>query len=44
MGPDQLAKIPEQYRPVGPVERTVVEECDYWLTKLIDPIQVLFGD
>ena len=44
MEPDQLAKIPEQYRPKGPIKRTVIEECDFWLTKLIDPITVLFRD
>jgi tRNA(His) guanylyltransferase len=41
--PEQLAKIPEQHRPVGPVERSVVETCDIWLSKESDPVTRLFG-
>lgn len=40
---DEMEKIPEKYRPNGPVERTVIEECDYWITKLENPIEQLFG-
>jgi tRNA(His) guanylyltransferase len=42
--PEQLAKIPEKYRPTGPVERSVVEECDIWLTKEEDPVGRLFDE
>lgn len=41
---EQLAKIPEQYRPARPVERSVVEECDIWLSKETDPVgRLLYG-
>ena len=40
---EQLEKIPEIHRPTGPIERTVIEECDFWLTKLVDPVNVLFN-
>jgi tRNA(His) guanylyltransferase len=41
--PEQLANIPVQHRPIGPVERTSVEPCDIWLTKEEDPVTRLFG-
>lgn len=41
--PEQLAKIPEAHRPAGPVERTVIEEQDIWLSKTDNPVGRLFG-
>ncbi len=42
--PEQLEKIPEKFRPTGPVERTVIEEQDIWLSKTPDVLVQLFGD
>lgn len=42
--PEQLEKIPENRRPTGPVERSVIESCDIWLTKEEDPVGRLFGE
>lgn len=41
--PEQLEKIPEAHRPTGPVERTVIEEQDIWLSKTDNPVGRLFG-
>lgn len=41
---EQLARIPEQHRPTGPVERSFIDVLDIWLTKQPDPIKALFGD
>lgn len=41
--PEQLAKIPEQHRPTGPVLRSFIDREDIWLTKQVDPTGVLFG-
>lgn len=41
---EELARIPEQHRPTGPVTRTVIEAMDVWLSKEQDPMAVLFGD
>lgn len=42
--PEQLSKIPEKHRPTGPIERSVIEEWDFWLSKLENPVDVLFGE
>ena len=42
--PSELERIPEAHRPTGPVERTVVEPMDVWLSKEADPMAILFGD
>ena len=42
--PEALARIPEAHRPTGPIERTVVQSMDVWLSKQVDPVGVLFGD
>lgn len=39
---EQLEKIPQQYRPQGPVERSFIDVCDFWLTKIANPVEVLF--
>jgi tRNA(His) guanylyltransferase len=39
---EQLAEIPEKYRPTGPVIRSFVDQLDIWLTKQEDPVQTLF--
>lgn len=39
----ELARIPEQHRPTGPIKRTEISRVDYWLTKLDDPLTTLFG-
>lgn len=44
MTPEDLARIPEKYRPAGPVRRTVIESMDIWLSKTAEPLNVLFGD
>jgi tRNA(His) guanylyltransferase len=41
--PEQLEKIPEKHRPTEPVERSVIEEVDIWLSKEEFPIARLFG-
>lgn len=41
---EELARIPEQHRPAGPVMRTVIEAMDIWLSREDDPMAVLFGD
>lgn len=41
--PEQLARIPEKHRPTGPIERTVIEEQDYWLGKGGAGVNELFG-
>jgi len=41
--PEQLMKIPQQHRPTGPVERSAIKECDFWLTKMTDPLTELFS-
>lgn len=38
----ELEKIPVQHRPTGPVERSVVQPRDIWLTKQRDGVGVLF--
>jgi tRNA(His) guanylyltransferase len=40
---EQLAKIPEQYRPSGPVLRSFIDREDIWLSKQIDQTGVLFS-
>lgn len=40
----EMAAIPEQHRPTGPVVRTVVEAMDIWLSREEDPLSILFGD
>jgi tRNA(His) guanylyltransferase len=40
--PEILEKIPENFRPTEPIIRTIVQEKDYWLTKLDNPVTVLF--
>lgn len=40
---DRLARIPDQYKPKGPISRTFIETEDIWLTKQQDPIGVLFN-
>jgi len=40
---EELSKIPEQHRPIGPTVRTEIQEMDFWLTKLEDPVETLFG-
>lgn len=40
---DELAQIPEKYRPTGQVERTTIKELDLWLSTLEDPISALFS-
>lgn len=44
MSPEELARIPEQHRPTGPVRRTVVQPIDIWLSKEMEPLNTLFGD
>lgn len=39
----ELQKIPAQYRPTGPVIRSEIVTHDYWLSKLPNPIETLFG-
>jgi tRNA(His) 5'-end guanylyltransferase len=39
----EMAFIPEQYRPTGPVERSFIDVLDIWLSKQEAPIAVLFG-
>ncbi len=39
---EQLARIPEEHRPSGPVERSFVDAVDIWLTKQSAPINALF--
>lgn len=39
---EQLARIPEQHQPTGPVLRSFVDVMDLWLAKLQDPVGVLF--
>ena len=41
---EELARIPEEYRPKAPVERTVVTTFDCWLSKEEDPMNILFGE
>lgn len=43
ISPDEMAKIPELHRPVGPVPRSAVSSFDCWLSKDEDPMNVLFG-
>jgi len=38
----QLAKIPPQHRPTGPIERSFIDVEDIWLTKQTDRIGVIF--
>lgn len=40
----ELAVIPEQHRPTGPVERTQVRSMDVWLAKEQHPVSVLFDN
>lgn len=40
---EQLSKIPVQYRPTGPVERSFIDTLDIWLTKQDSPVDALFG-
>lgn len=39
----ELQKIPTEYRPTGPVMRSEIVTHDYWLSKLPNPIETLFG-
>lgn len=39
---EQLAKIPEDRRPTGPVTRSFVDTVDIWLSKQPDPVAALF--
>lgn len=39
---EQLASIPAQHRPTGPVERSFIDIEDIWLTKQDDRIGVIF--
>lgn len=39
---EQLAKIPEQHRPTGPVERSFIDRVDIWLSKQESGVDVLF--
>lgn len=39
----ELQKIPAEYRPTGPVMRSEIVTHDYWLSKLPNPIETLFG-
>lgn len=39
---EQLEKIPEQYRPTGPVTRSFVDVCDIWLSKQSSGVHTLF--
>lgn len=39
----ELQKIPAEYRPTGPVVRSEIVTHDYWLSKLPNPIETLFG-
>ena len=39
---EQLARIPEQHRPTGPVVRSFIDAVDIWLTKQPDPVATLF--
>jgi tRNA(His) 5'-end guanylyltransferase len=39
----ELERIPELYRPVGPVERTSIQSVDIWLSKQEDPVSILFN-
>lgn len=43
LSPEQLAKIPADRRPAGPIERSVVEEQDIWLGKGEEPVAQLLG-
>lgn len=40
---ETLQDIPEKYRPTGPVERTIIEAQDIWLSKEPYPVAKLFG-
>lgn len=40
----ELANIAEDYRPTGPVVRTSVEAVDIWLSRQVEPLNVLFFD
>jgi tRNA(His) guanylyltransferase len=40
---EQLQRIPEAHRPVGPVTRSFVDAVDIWLTKQQDPVDALFN-
>lgn len=39
----QLAKIPQHYRPQGPVLRSHLDKVDIWLSKQVDPVGVIFN-
>jgi len=39
---EQLAKIPVDRRPTGPVVRSFVDTVDIWLSKQTDPVAALF--
>ena len=39
---EQLARIPEQHRPTGPVLRSFIDTVDIWLSKQESPVDVLF--
>jgi len=39
---EQLATIPEEHRPTGPVTRSFVDKIDIWLSKQPDPVATLF--
>lgn len=39
---EQLAHIPEQHRPTGPVMRSFIDKVDIWLSKQEDPVATLF--
>lgn len=41
---EELARIPEQHRPTGPVQRSAIEALDIWLSKTKEPLNALFGD
>lgn len=38
----ELARIPLEYQPTGPVERSFITPVDIWLSKQDDPVGVLF--
>lgn len=42
LSPEHLAKIPEMFRPTGPVLRSFIDIEDIWITKQKYPIDALF--
>lgn len=38
----EIAKIPQKHQPIGPIERSVIEHFDCWISKEKNPIEIFF--